>query len=80
LPDILYGGLIMENQTQRIRMNVGISTKGLARLDVTTEYIAPEETTKNLDFAIDKVRRDIKEKGLTETGPLFSQRGVVWLI
>jgi hypothetical protein len=58
----------MDETAKRTRMNVSITSKGLAQWEVTSEYASPEETAKNLSEAIDGVRRIIKEKGLIEAG------------
>lgn len=54
--------------TQRCRMNIKTTAKGEAQWDITAEYASPEEAAKNLDEAIDKVRKIISAKGLTEAG------------
>jgi translation initiation factor 2 alpha subunit (eIF-2alpha) len=59
----------MEQQTnKRTRMNVSITAKGAAQWDVTAEYETPEETHRNLNSAIERVRQSIKDAGLKEAG------------
>jgi hypothetical protein len=59
---------IMEENSKRTRMNVGITAKGAAQWDVTAEYSTPEDSAKYLGEAIDKVRQILRDKGLQEAG------------
>ena len=58
----------MEESIRRTRMNIGITAKGQAQWDITSEYASTDEAARNLSDAIDKVRQVIKEKGLIEAG------------
>lgn len=54
------------NETnRRTRVNISISTKGVATFDCTCEYDTPEQVEAELSKTIDMVRKLIKDKGLT---------------
>jgi len=61
-------GALSATASARVRMNVSTTAKGQAQWDVTVEFSSLEETSTNLDAAINQVRQIIKAQGLTEAG------------
>ena len=55
----------MESTNNRTRMNLSISTKGIATYDVTAEYDTPEIAADNLQRAIQLMKQKAQEEGLT---------------
>ena len=58
----------MEQQNNRVRMNLSETAKGLVQWDVTAEFDSVEQTAMELDKAIKAVKKVIVENGLTEVG------------
>jgi hypothetical protein len=54
----------MEQQSNRVRLNLKQNAKGQVSFDVTAESTDPASSEIYLDGAIDSVRRVAKEKGL----------------
>jgi len=55
-------------RSNRARINVSLTAKGLAQWDVTVEHETAGESGAALAAAIDEARRVIREKGLKEAG------------
>jgi hypothetical protein len=59
----------MEKQiSNRVRLGVGQTAKGLAQMDITVEFATVDEVGKALDGAIKEWRKVVKTNGLTEAG------------
>lgn len=58
----------MEQQNNRVRMNLSETAKGLVQWDVTAEFDSVEQTAEELNKAIKAVKKVIVENGLTEVG------------
>jgi len=69
---IMHGGIVMSealekvSEVERVKMTVNTTAKGMAQWEVTVDFPSVEESAKNLNNAIDRVRTIIAEKGLTE--------------
>lgn len=58
----------MEQQNNRVRMNLSETAKGLVQWDVTAEFDSVEQTAEELNKAIKAVKKVIVDNGLTEVG------------
>lgn len=59
----------MEESVQtRVRMNLGLTAKGIGQWDLTSEFPTVEESAENLSAAIDAIRKIMEEKGIPEAG------------
>lgn len=54
--------------SERTRVNISLTAKGLAQYDLTCEYETPEKSIEEMSKTIDMVRALLKEKGLQEAG------------
>ena len=52
----------------RVRMNLGLTAKGLGQWEITSEFPTLEESSENLSKAIDAMRKILVEKGIKEAG------------
>jgi hypothetical protein len=58
----------MSETNRRVRMNTSLTAKGLVQWEITAENDSPEAAKKDMDDAIDLLRKTFEEKGLTEVG------------
>jgi len=56
----------MQEVGGRVRINLSQNAKGLAQMDITSEYPTVAEARDNLSLAIDEFRAILKAKGLEE--------------
>ena len=52
----------------RVRMNLGLTAKGLGQWEIPSEFPTLEESSENLSKAIDAMRKILVEKGIKEAG------------
>lgn len=60
----------METTTtnERVRVNFSLTSKGKIQWECTCEFNSPDETLKQMDVTVDKIRELLKSKGLQEAG------------
>lgn len=54
--------------SERTRINISLTAKGMGQYDLTCEYDTPEKSIEEMSKTIDMVRALLKEKGIPEAG------------